>query len=275
MSSTLTEQPSDLPSPTVTDTTIAQLQGAAVRLCANGWPILPVCYPTADRLVIGITPPDPETAADWWSEQPYGIACRTGELFDAIQVPIWLGERLLPAVEHYATVIEVRRSLEAFWLFLVTKGARRITDLPRNCGLIVRGTGEWILVPPTPTLGGGTRWVARQRELRLPHSLSLQWAAVRAVSMARRERAARRPRGQRGLGQEMSAGRGTGPDSGCHGIEGRRHERESVFVRALAALMRHELRRAEANRTVALDVASGDVHLFGAERPVELCVLGA
>jgi hypothetical protein len=215
VSSTLTEQPSACPPHNVTEcnegyptsdddarSLAAQLKAAAVRLCGAGWPILPVSYPTADRLVSGRCPPDEDAAADWWSDQPYGIACRTGELFDALQVPSWLGRMLLPAVEHYATVVEVATALETAWLFLVTPNSPGIPDLPRDIGIRLRGAGDWILVPPTPTLGGTSRWVARppeQRlaEQRLPHSLTLQWSVVRAVSSARRLMAeARRPRGQ-------------------------------------------------------------------------------
>jgi hypothetical protein len=171
-----------------------ELAVAAARYSAAGWPILPVRQPAADRLVCGQSPPDPETAREWWSDQPYGIACRTGVLFDALQVPRWLGRRLLPAVEHNATVIEVERSLEAAWLFLVTPGSPGIPDLPRAVAVRLHGRGAWVLLPPTPTLGGSARWIVRPVELRLPHSLTMQWSVIRAVSAARHEIAARRRR---------------------------------------------------------------------------------
>ena len=197
VSSTLTEQPVSAQSQPVTDVPKAhELTVAAVRYCASGWPILPVCQPTADRLVCGQTPPDPDTARQWWADQPYGIACRTGVLFDALQVPPWLGRRLLPAVEHYGTVIEVERSLEAYWLFLVTAGSPGIPDLPRAVTVRLHGTGGWILLPPTPTLGGASRWINRPPDLRLPHSLTLQWAAIRAITVARHQIAASRGRSQ-------------------------------------------------------------------------------
>lgn len=168
-----------------------------MRYSTAGWPIVPVCQPTADRLVCGFSPPDPNTAREWWADEPYGIGCRTGVLFDVLQVPPWLGKRLLPAVEHHAAVIEVERALEAVWLFLVTTGSRRISDLPRAVHIQLHTAGGWILLPPTPTLGGSTRWVCRPTplrpdELRLPHCLTLQWAAVRAITAARHEIAARR-----------------------------------------------------------------------------------
>jgi Bifunctional DNA primase/polymerase, N-terminal len=195
VSSTLPEQPSEGSTRSVIsharDQLKEQLKGSAVRLCRDGWPVLPLRYPEGDRLLTNHGPGDPETAAEWWSDQPYGIACRTGELFDVLQVPPWLGQRLLPGIEHYASVIEVpRSSLEIVWLLPVTPGNRRIDDLPRDCNVELRGHGDWIVLPPTPTLGGAARWVSHQEKLRLPHSLNTQWAAVRALSAARRERAA-------------------------------------------------------------------------------------
>jgi hypothetical protein len=189
VSSTLTEQLAAAQTQSVTGPYAThELTLAAVRYRAAGWPIVPVCHPTADRLVCGHTPPDPDTARAWWSDQPYGIACRTGVLFDALQVPPWLGKRLLPTVEHYATVLEVERSLGAAWLFLVTRGSPRIPDLPRAAAVELHGAGGWILLPPTPTLGGSARWINRPPELRLAHSLTLQWAVIRAVTSVRRER---------------------------------------------------------------------------------------
>ena len=194
MSSTLPEQFIATESPNVTSPDVNALTLAAVRYCTAGWPILPVCHPTADRLVCGQTPRDPETAREWWSDQPYGIACRTGVLFDALQVPPWLGRRLLPAVEHYASVIEIERSLRAVWLFLVTAGSRRIPDLPRAAAVRLYGKDEWVLLPPTPTLGGSTRWIAHPPKPQLPHSLTLQWAVVRTINKVRHEIANSRQR---------------------------------------------------------------------------------
>lgn len=191
MSSTLTEQSVASSALSVTAKSGRNdLTLAAVRYCSAGWPILPLCHPTADRLVTSRSPSDRDEARDWWSDQPYGIACRTGAVFDALQVPPWLGRRMLPAVEHLATVIEIERSLEACWLFLVTPGAPGIPDLPRGVNVRLRGAGDWILLPPTPTLGGSARWVARSPELRLPHSLTVQWSVVRAMSGLRQDIAA-------------------------------------------------------------------------------------
>ncbi|HEY0638066.1 MAG TPA: bifunctional DNA primase/polymerase [Pseudonocardiaceae bacterium] len=162
-----------------------RLRAAAIRLTTAGWPILPVTYPIPDHLVSTISPADATMAEHWWGDQPYGIACRTGETFDVVEVPSWLGPFVLRSVDHYASVVEVTQSLEASWLFFVTPGSPRIQDLPRAVPVTLHGRGGWVLLPPTPTLGGGCRWVARPPALRLPHSLCLQWSVVRAINAAR------------------------------------------------------------------------------------------
>jgi hypothetical protein len=147
----------------------------------------------ADHPIIGFSPADPKTAGEWWSDRPYGIACRTGVLFDAVQVPRWLGPALLRAAGPHATVVEVAGALDAVWLFLVTPGAPGIPDLPRHVDVRLHGAGGWVLLPPTPTLGGSVSWIAGDGEPPLPHSLTLQWALTRTASGACRER----PAGQR------------------------------------------------------------------------------
>jgi hypothetical protein len=191
VSSTLPEQPVSLPLRSVTRLpSIAELRAAAIRYSLAGWPILPVRPPAADRPIIGFSPADPKTAGEWWADRPYGIACRTGVLFDVVQVPRWLGRLLLPAAGPHATVIEAARALDAVWLFLVTPNAPGIPDLPRHAGVRLHGAGSWVLLPPTPTPGGSVSWIAGGCDLPLPHSLALQWAITRVASGARRERPA-------------------------------------------------------------------------------------
>lgn len=163
-----------------------RLRAAAVDYATTGWPILPVATPTADRLICGRCPPDPETAYEWWSdEEPYGIACRTGEVFDVVEMPARLGELALPALSQHGHPAIVEVPLTGTWMFLVTPGARRITDLPGDSQVRLRGRGWWILLPPTLVVGGAVAWVGLAGR-RIPHSLTVQWAALRALRGARR-----------------------------------------------------------------------------------------
>ena len=163
---------------------VDELRAAAVRYRTAGWPIVPVCLRTGTCL--RSTPPaDPQDASELWSGKPYGIACSTGSLFDALQVPRWLGERVLPGVEHHAAVFEQAGSLGSAWFFLVTPGAPGVDGLYDDVmGVRLHGAGSSVLLPPTPSV----HWVSRQSELRLAASVALQQSVVRAIGAARRGR---------------------------------------------------------------------------------------
>lgn len=164
-----------------------RLRDAAIGYVRAGWPILPVDTPTADRLICGRSPSDEATAHDWWSDQPYGIACSTGDAFDALEVPTRLGERVLHALAQYGPPAVIEVPLTGTWLFLVTPRSPRIPDLPHGCGVRLHGEGRRILLPPTPVVGGTVAWVGQTEERRLPHSMTAQWAALRALVGLRRE----------------------------------------------------------------------------------------
>lgn len=151
----------------------ARLRAAAVGYCRGGWPVLPVCLRTG-RMVSRRAPEDTDVAGYWW-EQPYGIASAVGERFDVVELPSWVGELVLPGVEHVATVLEVERPLSRAWWFLVDPGAQVVQEFRRLVpGGCLRSKGT-VLLPPTPIAGGTSRWVARQWGRgfpeRLPRSL--------------------------------------------------------------------------------------------------------
>jgi Bifunctional DNA primase/polymerase, N-terminal len=149
-----------------------------------GWPVLPVEVPTADRLICGRSPGDATTAEEWWTEQAYGIACYTGELFDALEMPTQLGEQVLAMLSQHGPPAVIEVPLTGNWLFLVTPGAPRIADLPAASGVRLHGKRRWILLPPTPVIGGAVAWIGQPKG-RFPHSMTAQWTARRALVNAR------------------------------------------------------------------------------------------
>lgn len=166
----------------------SRLRDAAIGYVRAGWPILPVDTPTADRLICHRCPRDEATVRDWWSEEPYGIACRLGAEFDVVDMPATLGEPVFEALSqhHPPPVVEV--PLTGRWQFLVTPGSPRIADLPCTSGVRLLGRGRWILLPPTPVVGGTVTTIGQGRlDGRLPHSMTVQWAALRALITLRRE----------------------------------------------------------------------------------------
>lgn len=165
-----------------------RLREAAIEYVQAGWPILPVESPTADRLICGRCPPDAATAHDWWTDEPYGIACRTGEAFDVLEMPTRLGELVLSMLSQHGHPAVIEVPYTGNWLFLVTAGSPRITDLPADSRVRLRSTGDWILLPPTIIVGGTVSWIGlANRDSRLPQSMTAQWAALRALVALRRQ----------------------------------------------------------------------------------------
>lgn len=139
-----------------------RLRMAAVDYVTAGWPILPTS-PTGDRLVAGRGPVDAPTAYEWWSDKPYGIACRVGDRFDVLQVPVELGEHVLATLRrnHPVTPPVIEIPTQGSWLFAVTPYARRIPELPAHGPVRLCRRDTWILLPPTPVLDGEVLWVCR------------------------------------------------------------------------------------------------------------------
>jgi Bifunctional DNA primase/polymerase, N-terminal len=161
-----------------------RLREAAIEYTRAGWPILPVETPTADRLICGRSPHDVTMAEQWWTDETYGIACYTGEAFDALEMPTQLGEQVLAMLSQHGPPAVIEVPLTGNWLFLVTRGSPRIADLPAGSGIRLHGKGRWILLPPTPVIGGAVTWLGGPND-RWPHSMTAQWAARRALVNAR------------------------------------------------------------------------------------------
>lgn len=155
---------------------LVRLRSMAVEYVRTGWSIVPVS-PAGDRLIAGLTPPDPATAFDWWSDQPYGIGCRLGEQFDALEIPADLGARLIDRLRrnHVPNPGVIDMPGRDRWLFLVTPGTRRIMELTQHPQVQLYTTGSWIPLPPTRIHGGEVRWVSQPDRDHLTHSLILQW----------------------------------------------------------------------------------------------------
>lgn len=135
---------------------VGRLRSMAMEYVRAGWPIVAV-DPAGDRLVAESTPADPSAAAQWWSDQPYGIGCRLGEAFDALAIPAGLGTRIVDQMQQVPGVIEVPG--QAHWLILVTPGALRIRELAQCRQVRLYTTGWWIPLPPTPISGDAVRWI--------------------------------------------------------------------------------------------------------------------
>jgi hypothetical protein len=173
------------------------LAAAASRYVRAGWPVAPVRLPvrasgaavSVRELLVHVPPADAGTAARWWSERA-GIAALTGVAFDVLAVPGPVGERV--AADFPDGAITAARHPDGTWLLPVTTGTPLGERLHDVRGVALHGTGEYVLLPPTPTASGCLRWVAgpltrgAPGHLDLPHSLAVQ----RAIREALRDDAA-------------------------------------------------------------------------------------
>lgn len=166
---------------TVGDELLTQLRCAAVDYAQSGWPIVPISL-TGDRLVAALSPIDAHTAFEWWSDRPYGIGCRVGEQFDALEIPTELGQRVLDRVRRHQLPEPPAIEVAAWgaWLLLVTPRSPHIPELRAYRQVRLHSSGSWIPLPPTGILGAETRWITRQDREQLPHSLTMQWT-IRSV----------------------------------------------------------------------------------------------
>ena len=154
---------------------MAALRMAAVEYATEGWPIVALNQ-RGDRLVATMSPRNPSMAADWWSQRPYGIGVRVGELFDVLEIPASVGGLLR---------VQFRVPLPVFdmplrgWFVLVSPGSPSIPELaPYRRIVHLHRRGAWLPLPPTRLAGGPALWVSRGQ---IPHSLVVQTSLLPAI----------------------------------------------------------------------------------------------
>ncbi|MFB9236120.1 bifunctional DNA primase/polymerase [Plantactinospora siamensis] len=191
-----------------------RLRRVALRYAGHGWDVTPGAFLARDRFVCGrvgcpttgchpaiedwerSASADPARVAAWWRVRPYGVLLATGRAFDAIEVPAYLGQRVLDATRPYAraeTAAEGRGPVAVTpggrWIFLVSPGEPLRPELDQCLYVIRHGFGSWIPAPPTRLAEGVVRWAVAPEETRwrLPDPYSVQEIlvdALRAVAPA-------------------------------------------------------------------------------------------
>jgi Bifunctional DNA primase/polymerase, N-terminal len=154
---------------------VAALRMAALEYATEGWPIVALNQ-RGDRLVARMSPLNPSMAADWWSQRPYGIGVRVGELFDVIEMPASVGGLLRAQFRAPIPVFDV--PLRG-WFVLVSPGSPCIPELAPYRQLVrLHRRGAWLPLPPTRLAGGPALWVSRGQ---IPHSLVVQTSLLPAL----------------------------------------------------------------------------------------------
>lgn len=152
------------------------LKRAALCYATHGWPVVPAAYFDNGKYVCVQLDcdeggPHPiwrlwqerattkqSVVASWYRMFTFAIALPTGIAFDVLEVPeaLCYSAQLALANSRKQTPIAVWREQKCR-LFWVEPGATISPEL-NAMGIRVRGAGNWVPAPPTPTRSGPIQW---------------------------------------------------------------------------------------------------------------------
>ena len=172
-----------------------QLRRAALGYVAHGWTVLAgsrlcgerfscgpgcrieSCHPLSCHPAAGTAPRlrSADAVEQTWARSPYTVLLATGESFDVVDVPAYIGALAHEAVRGPVAVTPIGR-----WMFFVGKGAPLCPELAAHSDIVLHSTNSWIPAPPVRSPHGRVRWVVSPRETDwwLPSPESVQAALV-------------------------------------------------------------------------------------------------
>jgi hypothetical protein len=168
------------------------LQRAALGYGRRGWPVVAGACLLGDRFTCGLgcrtvschpahedweinATADLATIATTWRRKPFSVLLSTGEAFDALDVPAYIGVLNGDRVRGPVALTPTGR-----WMFLVRPGGCLEPELASHHGVVLHGAGSWIPAPPMRTPAGRVRWAIapHQTDWRLPDADDLQETLV-------------------------------------------------------------------------------------------------
>ncbi len=113
-----------------------------------------------------------------WAASPHSVLLATGEAFDVVDVPAYIGALSPDAVRGPVAVTPIGR-----WLFFVRTGVPLRRELAMHSDVVLHGTNSWVPAPPVRSPRGRVRWVMSPRETRwrLPAAESVQRTLVASL----------------------------------------------------------------------------------------------
>nr|WP_296075229.1 bifunctional DNA primase/polymerase [uncultured Actinoplanes sp.] len=182
-----------------------RLRRAATEYIRHGWPVTPGAWLTGHRFTCG-RPGCPimtchpaleswerplDSPRTWWRHHPQSVLLVTGGAFDALEVPAFLGLRVLGTTRLHRGVVDasgpVAVTAGGRWMFLVRPGVPLRSEVDHRLDVIRHGEGSWIPAPPSRLLEGRVRWAVTPQECgwRLPDADVVQGLLVDALGSAR------------------------------------------------------------------------------------------
>ncbi|MGH3854570.1 MAG: bifunctional DNA primase/polymerase [Pseudonocardiaceae bacterium] len=173
---------------------------AAVSAVRRGWPVVPATCRPDETGFAQVCPledtwdmapvTDPEHAEQSWTRLRHvGVLLVCGRGIDALEVPFRVHE-LLPALSSADLVMPVATALApSRWVLFVATGSGALRDDLAAASVRLRGTGQWVALPPT-TLGGcpPPRWTQAPpegRDVRPPGADEVQRVLAEALRSGR------------------------------------------------------------------------------------------
>ncbi|WP_424183945.1 bifunctional DNA primase/polymerase [Actinokineospora sp. G85] len=180
-----------------------ELRAEAIGLAFRGWAVLPGTYPAgaqwAGRRDFEATGPvpvhddwqqrigtRPDQVATWWAGQPYSVLLATGAGFDAIEVDAETGRRAAMALRSVGMPVPIIATPDSRWQFLALSSDRKLDPaLTERSDVVLRGNGEWITLPPSPSQHGVVHWRVKPEVCgwRFPSSRVVQDALLEALGL--------------------------------------------------------------------------------------------
>jgi hypothetical protein len=171
------------------------LRRSALRYAAHGWAVVPGACLLGPRFSCGLgcrtvsvhpaiepwrdhATTDPDEVAAVWSRRPYTVLLATGDAFDVLDVPAYIGMTAARTVRGPVAVTPLGR-----YMFLVRPGAELRSELAQQHSVVLHGKHSWIPAPPTRTPRGHVRWTVtpQQTDWQLPESARVQDALVATI----------------------------------------------------------------------------------------------
>jgi hypothetical protein len=152
---------------------------AGSRLCGDRFKCAPGCRTFACHPLQtgweGSETTDEHTIADRWRMSPHSVLLATGEAFDVVEVPAYIGALAADALRGPVAVTP-----RGQWMFLVRPGDRLHPELAQHYDVVLHGKGSWIPAPPVRTPEGTVRWAVSPGETdwRVPDARTVQSALV-------------------------------------------------------------------------------------------------
>jgi hypothetical protein len=156
---------------------------AGSRLCGDRFKCSPGCrtvachpvdyHPTDDRWDNATVDADAITQS--WRRSPHSVLLTTGDAFDVVEVPAYIGALAEDALRGPVVVTPTGQ-----WMYLVRPGQPLHPELAQHHDVVLHNAGSWIPAPPMRSPEGPIRWALSPYETdwRLPDAREVQSALV-------------------------------------------------------------------------------------------------